>query len=95
MENACDTTTRGVLVPGYGLRTAHPQLDHLGPEPLTEAFNGKRLFDLSRQRKIAVKPFIMDNKTVVGVGNIYASEALFRSGIRPDRERRQNLSAAL
>ncbi len=41
---------------------AHPQLDHLGPEPLTEAFNGKRLFDLSRQRKIAVKPFIMDNK---------------------------------
>ena len=63
----------------------HPQLNHLGPEPLTEDFNGKRLFDLSRQRKIAVKPFIMDNKTVVGVGNIYASEALFRSGIRPDR----------
>ncbi len=64
----------------------HHQLDHLGPEPLTEAFNGKRLYDLSRKRKIAVKPFIMDNKIVVGAGNIYASEALYRSGIRPDRE---------
>jgi formamidopyrimidine-DNA glycosylase len=63
----------------------HSQLDHLGPEPLTDEFSGERLFDLSRKRKIAVKPFIMDNKTVVGVGNIYASEALFRSGIRPDR----------
>ena len=64
----------------------HPQLDHLGPEPLTDDFSGKRLFELSRKRKVAVKPFIMDNKIVVGVGNIYASEALFRSGIRPDRE---------
>jgi formamidopyrimidine-DNA glycosylase len=63
----------------------HPQLNHLGPEPLTDGFSGKRLFDLSRKRKVAVKPFIMDNKIVVGVGNIYASEALFRSGIRPDR----------
>lgn len=64
----------------------HTQLDHLGPEPLTDFFTGERLFELSRKRKIAVKPFIMDNKIVVGVGNIYASEALFRSGIRPDRE---------
>ena len=63
----------------------HPQLNHLGPEPLTDDFSGKRLFELSRKRKVAVKPFIMDNKIVVGVGNIYASEALFRSGIRPDR----------
>ncbi|MDC0088856.1 DNA-formamidopyrimidine glycosylase, partial [Porticoccaceae bacterium] len=56
------------------------------PEPLTDEFTGKRLFELSRKRKMAVKPFIMDNQTVVGVGNIYASEALFRSGIRPDRQ---------
>ena len=62
-----------------------PQLDHLGPEPLTDEFAGERLFHLSRKRKMAVKPFIMDNHIVVGVGNIYASEALFRSGIRPDR----------
>jgi len=64
---------------------AHDQLQHLGPEPLTSAFNGDRLWELARNRKVAVKPFIMDNKVVVGVGNIYASEALFRSGIRPDR----------
>ena len=66
--------------------SGHHQLNHLGPEPLTDEFSGQRLYALSRKRKVAVKPFIMDNKTVVGVGNIYASEALFRSGIRPDRE---------
>ena len=63
----------------------HHQLKHLGPEPLTPTFDGDRLWALAKSRKIAVKPFIMDNKVVVGVGNIYASEALFRSGIRPDR----------
>jgi formamidopyrimidine-DNA glycosylase len=63
----------------------HSQLARLGPEPLSSNFDGDRLFQLSRNRKMAVKPFIMDNNTVVGVGNIYASEALFRSGIRPDR----------
>ncbi|MGV8540199.1 DNA-formamidopyrimidine glycosylase, partial [Pseudomonas aeruginosa] len=50
---------------------------NLGPEPLTDAFAGQRLFELSRGRSMAVKPFIMDNAVVVGVGNIYASEALF------------------
>ena len=63
----------------------HSQLARLGPEPLSADFDGHRLYQLSRKRKMAVKPFIMDNNTVVGVGNIYASEALFRSGIRPDR----------
>ena len=65
--------------------TDHHQLSHLGPEPLSEDFDAQRLYQLSRKRKIAVKPYIMDNNTVVGVGNIYASEALFRAGIRPDR----------
>ena len=65
--------------------TEHSQLDNLGPEPLTEAFHGGHLYEASRSRKMAVKPFIMTNSIVVGVGNIYASEALFRSGIRPDR----------
>ncbi|EAQ97661.1 bifunctional DNA-formamidopyrimidine glycosylase/DNA-(apurinic or apyrimidinic site) lyase [Congregibacter litoralis] len=60
-------------------------LSRLGPEPLSDAFGGKRLFELSRGRKVAVKPFIMDGATVVGVGNIYASEALYLAGIRPDR----------
>ncbi|EED31923.1 formamidopyrimidine-DNA glycosylase [gamma proteobacterium NOR5-3] len=60
-------------------------LGKLGPEPLSDDFHGGRLFDLSRGRKIAIKPFIMDGATVVGVGNIYASEALYLAGIRPDR----------
>lgn len=63
----------------------HHQLKHLGPEPLSNDFDGNRLYQLSRNRKVAVKPFIMTNAVVVGVGNIYATEALFRSGIRPDR----------
>lgn len=64
----------------------HELLRRLGPEPLTEAFDGERLFQCSRGRAMAVKPFIMDNAVVVGVGNIYASEALFAAGIDPRRE---------
>ncbi|MDF1580121.1 MAG: bifunctional DNA-formamidopyrimidine glycosylase/DNA-(apurinic or apyrimidinic site) lyase [Desulfuromonadales bacterium] len=63
----------------------HPLLCHLGPEPLIREFNGQSLFQRSRGRKIAVKSFIMDQQIVVGVGNIYASEALFRAGIHPLR----------
>lgn len=57
--------------------------DRLGPEPLTDAFDGERLFQLSRKKTVAVKNFIMSNPVVVGVGNIYANEALFMSGIDP------------
>ncbi|WIO74401.1 bifunctional DNA-formamidopyrimidine glycosylase/DNA-(apurinic or apyrimidinic site) lyase [Porticoccaceae bacterium LTM1] len=63
----------------------HTLLAQLGPEPLTGAFDGERLYRMSRNRKVPVKTFIMDNKTVVGVGNIYANEALFESGIDPRR----------
>ncbi|MGJ8639506.1 MAG: bifunctional DNA-formamidopyrimidine glycosylase/DNA-(apurinic or apyrimidinic site) lyase [Opitutaceae bacterium] len=65
-----------------------PQLklfDSLGPEPLSGDFDGLRLFKLSRGRTLAVKNFIMTNTVVVGVGNIYANEALFTSGIDPRR----------
>ncbi|MAT92526.1 MAG: DNA-formamidopyrimidine glycosylase [Halioglobus sp.] len=62
-----------------------PLLDHLGPEPLSDAFDGAWLYRLSRGRRGAVKTFIMDGKVVVGVGNIYASEALFLAGIHPGR----------
>ena len=65
---------------------AHELLVRLGPEPLTDLFDGERLFQLSRKRSMAVKPFIMDNAVVVGVGNIYATEALFAAGIDPRRE---------
>lgn len=60
-------------------------LSRLGPEPLTNEFSGQRLYTLSRSRRSAVKTFIMDNAVVVGVGNIYATEALFAAGIDPRR----------
>ena len=63
----------------------HPLLAGLGPEPLDDAFGGEYLYRASRQRKVAVKPFLMDQRLVVGVGNIYASEALFAAGIDPRR----------
>ena len=63
----------------------HPLLNKLGPEPLSDSFNGELLFNLSRNKKVAVKNFIMNGQIVVGVGNIYANEALYRSGIRPGK----------
>ena len=63
----------------------HKLLASLGPEPLSDNFSAQHLFDLSRNKKVAVKNFIMDSKVIVGVGNIYASEALFRAGIHPKR----------
>ena len=64
---------------------AHPHLAGLGPEPLSAAFGGEHLWRASRSRSVAVKSFIMNGAVVVGVGNIYASEALFRAGINPRR----------
>jgi formamidopyrimidine-DNA glycosylase len=66
--------------------TVHELLANLGPEPLTDAFDGDLLWHTSRGRRAAVKLFLMDNAVVVGVGNIYASEALFAAGIDPRRE---------
>ncbi len=63
----------------------HPLLAHLGPEPLAEEFGNHHLWHRSRGRQAAVKSFIMDGRIVVGVGNIYASEALFAAGIHPRR----------
>ena len=57
----------------------------LGPEPLSDIFDGHWMYAQSRRRSIAVKTFIMNNQIVVGVGNIYASESLFMSGINPLR----------
>ena len=81
---------------------AHPLLASLGPEPLSEAFDGDYLFRISRKRKVAIKNLIMNSRVVVGVGNIYASEALFLAGIHPSRaaarisrERCEKLSVAI
>lgn len=71
-----------------GETDSHPLLAELGPEPLEDAFDAEYLWQASRQRRVAIKPFLMNAKVVVGVGNIYASEALFRAGIRPGRQAR-------
>ncbi len=65
--------------------TEHELLRGLGPEPLSDAFDGAWLFARSRGRSVPVKTFLMDQKIVVGVGNIYAAESLFRAGISPLR----------
>lgn len=64
----------------------HMLLKHMGPEPFAKAFDAEYLFKLSRGRSAPVKNFVMDGRVVVGVGNIYAAEALFRARIRPMRE---------
>ncbi len=61
----------------------HPLLRDLGPEPLGKGFDGALLYRASRGRSAAIKTFIMDSRVVVGVGNIYAAEALFRARIHP------------
>lgn len=63
----------------------HPLLQKLGPEPLTDAFSSDYLYLISRGRQQAIKTFLMDNHVVVGVGNIYANESLFKAGIHPKR----------
>jgi formamidopyrimidine-DNA glycosylase len=71
-----------------------PWFSHLGPEPLeAKNFHADYLFELSRGRTAPMKSFIMDQKTVVGVGNIYASEALFLAGIKPQRKAKSLKSA--
>ncbi len=64
---------------------AHPLLAELGPEPLSDEFNSEYLTKRAKGRKTAIKSFLMDSHIVVGVGNIYANEALFMAGIHPKR----------
>ncbi len=64
----------------------HALLRSLGPEPLTDEFTGRYLFERSHGRKVPIKSFVMDSHVVVGVGNIYANEALFMAGIPPQTE---------
>jgi formamidopyrimidine-DNA glycosylase len=63
----------------------HRLLEALGPEPLGEEFTADYLFGNCRGRRVAIKQHLMNGRVVVGVGNIYASEALFRAGINPVR----------
>lgn len=61
----------------------HPLLANIGPEPLTPAFNKRYLATRTQNKSTAIKSFIMDGRIVAGVGNIYATEALFMAGIHP------------
>jgi formamidopyrimidine-DNA glycosylase len=62
---------------------AHPLLRHLGIEPLSRALDGRRLHALTRRRRASIKQFLMDGRHIVGIGNIYANEILFRAAIDP------------
>lgn len=82
--------------------TVHPLLADLGPEPLADDFDGDALFAVSRGRSAAIKTFLMDQRVVVGVGNIYVVEALFQAGVRPmraagrvSREEYRSIAAAI
>lgn len=72
------------VVPGRDLEN-HWLIKDLGPEPLDNGFTGEALFQLSRKRRVNCKNLLMNSRNVVGVGNIYASEACFRAGVRPRR----------
>lgn len=79
----------GTLLWFPGAAEHHPLLAKLGPEPLSEHFNANYLYQCLKKRKCAVKLAIMDNTLVVGVGNIYANESLFRAAISPERPANQ------
>ena len=85
-----------------GEMESHELLRDLGPEPLSTEFTTDYLYKRSRERRVAIKNFIMNGHIVVGVGNIYASEALFMAGIHPQRaagrvsrQRYEGLTAAI
>ncbi len=75
----------GCLLAATGDPERHPLLCRLGVEPLGPEWSGARLYRATRGRRAAIKAVLMDAAVVVGVGNIYANEALHRAGIRPDR----------
>ncbi len=90
MRNGCclrfrDPRRFGACLWTRGKIESHKLLKHLGPEPLTADFDANYLHQTCHNRSRAIKQHIMDNHVVVGVGNIYASEALFNAGIHPKR----------
>jgi formamidopyrimidine-DNA glycosylase len=81
---------------------SHPLLASLGVEPLSDKLDGERLHRMTRAHRAAIKLFLMDGRRIVGVGNIYASESLFRAGVDPrmaarklTKEKGRRLAAAI
>jgi len=88
LANGCIVRLRdprrfGLVLWHEGDPATHPLLVHIGPEPLSAAFNGTYLHQATRNRSAAIKQVLMDSHMVAGVGNIYANEALFRARIDP------------
>jgi formamidopyrimidine-DNA glycosylase len=83
MARLTDPRRFGALLWQTGDPHAHPLLVHLGPEPLEPGFDAAVLHARLRGRSAAIKASLMDSRIVVGVGNIYASESLYRAGIHP------------
>ena len=81
----CDPRRFGAWLWTSAPAEEHPLLNKLGPEPLMRTFSGKYLKNACAYRKQAIKTTIMDGHIVVGVGNIYANEALFMAGLHPER----------
>jgi formamidopyrimidine-DNA glycosylase len=81
----------GAVLWTSGELAAHPLLAHLGIEPLSSSLNSGKLYKLTRAHRTAIKQFLMDGRRIVGVGNIYANESLFRARINP-RKAAQKLS---
>jgi formamidopyrimidine-DNA glycosylase len=79
----------GAMLWSPGSSALHPLLAKLGVEPFSAQFNSDYLYRATRHRRAAIKLTLMDSHLVVGVGNIYANEALFRAGIRPRRAARR------
>lgn len=75
----------GAVLWHVGAVAEHPLIAHLGPEPLSDAFDTHHLHQAAKGRRVAIKQLIMDGKVVVGVGNIYANESLHMAGIHPER----------
>jgi formamidopyrimidine-DNA glycosylase len=85
MLRLTDPRRFGAMLWVKGPAEGHALLKELGLEPFDAAFTGKALHTLARGRKVAIKHFLMNAHVVTGVGNIYASEALFHAGIHPLR----------
>jgi formamidopyrimidine-DNA glycosylase len=84
-----DPRRLGSLHYARGPASQHPLLAKLAPEPFDRSFDADYLWSVTRRRHVAIKQLLMNSHLVVGVGNIYASEALFRAGIRPTRQARK------
>ncbi len=79
----CDPRRFGAVLWAGGAPETHPLLATLGMEPMTEDFTAEKFYRATRTRAAAIKQVLMDSHLLVGVGNIYASEALFAAGINP------------